>query len=196
MASPWATPEDLRLHLRLDAIDTDQATRLISEAQTLIRAELQQTVDAVDADEVTVVGNGRSILNLPEMPVTAVASLTLDGQVLEGGVGYRWNRHGTLTRLGEPTWRERLAACWPLDAEITVVYDHGYGTVPGIVKQVCLQAAARAWVSAVPVASESIGDYSVTYPRDSRTGTPISGQMLTDYEKTLLRPYALGNSSR
>ncbi|GGV80480.1 hypothetical protein [Streptomyces thermoviolaceus] len=196
MATPWATPEDLRLHLRLDTIDTAQAAALISAAETLIRAELQQTIDPVTDDELAMVGTGRRLLSLPEMPVTKVTSVTLDGQVLQEGTDYRWNRYGILTRLGEPTWRGRLAACWPLDADITVVYDHGYAPVPAVLKQVCLQVAARGWVSAVPVLSESIGDYSVTYPRDIRTGLPISGQTLTDYEKTLLQPYALGYSSR
>jgi hypothetical protein len=187
VADPWATPEDLRRHLRLDTIDTEQAAALISAAETLIRAELQQTIDAVTGDELELGGTGRRILTLPEMPVTAVTSVTEDGTLLVEGTDYRWNRYGILTRL---------AACWPLDADISVVYDHGYASIPAILKQVCLQVAARGWVSVVPVQSESIGDYSVTYARDIRTGAPITGQILTDYERTLLRPYALGYSSR
>lgn len=183
MADPWATPEELRLHLRLDTIDTAQAAALISAAETLIRAELQQTIDPVTGDELELVGNGRRVLNLPEMPVTAVTSVTEDGTLLEHGTDYRWNRYGILTRLG--------AGGWPLDAQVTVVYDHGYDQVPAVVKQVCLQLAGRAWPRpTTAVAAESLGDRSVTYDKE------YTGEALTAYERRLLTPYARGPESR
>ncbi|MFI7014147.1 hypothetical protein [Streptomyces sp. NPDC050164] len=190
MASPWATPEDLRLHLRLDAIDAAQAAAGLGEAEVIVRAALRQHIDAVAGDTVELVGNGRRLINLPEMPVTAVASVHLDGELLTNGTDYRWNRYGILTRLGEPTWRGRLAACWPLDAEVSVVYDHGYAQVPAAVKQVCIQLAGRAWVNPRSMASESIGDWSGTWDKTR------AGDALTDYETSLLEPYARGPESR
>lgn len=182
MASPWATPEELQAHLRLASIDATQAAAAIGAAEVIIRAELDQTVDEVLADQVTLVGNGRRVINLPEMPVTAVTSVTEDGELLVAGTDYRFNSYGVLTRLG---------GCWPIDAGIEVVYDHGENPVPDVVKQVCLQVAGRAWVRpTTAVTAESLGDRSVTYDKDR------SGQSLTDYEMRLLARYARGNESR
>ncbi|MFD5050872.1 hypothetical protein ACFWMH_10575 [Streptomyces tendae] len=182
MASPWATPEELRLHLKLPTIDADQAARKIAEAETTIRGALEQVIDAVVGDEVALVGNGRSIINLPEMPVTSVTSVTEDGTLLVKGTDYRVNRHGILTRL---------CGCWPIDVDVDVVYDHGYAEVPAIVKQVCLQVAGRGYVrTSTALAAESLGDRSVTYDKDR------TGENLSDYERRLLARYARGNESR
>ncbi|MGI5443388.1 hypothetical protein ACQEV4_40440 [Streptomyces shenzhenensis] len=191
MASPWATPEELRKHLRLPAIDEAAAAAAIAAAETIIRGELRQDIDAVTDDTALLVGNGRRLLNLPQMPVTAVASVHQDGVLLTHGTDYRWNRFGILTRLGEPLWRGRLAGCWPLDADVTVVYSHGYPVVPAAVKQVCLQLAGRAWVrTSTAVATESLGDRSIGYDKDR------TGEELTAYELRLLEPYARGPESR
>ncbi|MCP8707457.1 hypothetical protein [Streptomyces sp. AC04842] len=182
MAAPWATPDELRAHLRLATIDTDQAAAAIVAAERTIRAELQQDIDAVAADEVTLVGNGRSVINLPEMPVTAVASVREDGTPLTEGTDYRFNRYGVLTRL---------RGCWPIDVDVDVVYDHGYAVAPRAVKQVCLQVAGRAWARpSTAVSAESLGDRSVTYDKDR------TGESLTEYELRMLQPYARGNESR
>lgn len=182
MASPWALPEQLRLRLRLATIDEAQAADTIAGAEAIIRAALGQNIDEVLADELVIVGNGRRLLNLPEMPVTALASVTVDGVVLANRVDYRWNRYGNLTRL---------CGCWPLDEDVTVIYSHGYAVVPDAVAQVCLQLAARAWVAPKEaVAAESLGDYSVTYDKQR------TGQALTDFEMSLLARYACGPASR
>lgn len=182
MASPWATPEELRLRLRLAAIDSEQAAEVIAAAESVIRGELWQTIDAVAGDAVELVGNGRRVLLLPEMPVTDVVSVTVDGVALTAGQGCRWNRYGILTRLG---------GCWPLDSLVSVTYGHGYEPVPDVVKRVCLQVAGRAWVHATTaVASESLGDRSITYNKER------TGEALTGYEMRILAPYSRGPESR
>ncbi|WP_299542032.1 hypothetical protein [uncultured Streptomyces sp.] len=181
MADPWATPEDLRVHLRLDTIDPELAAAAISAAQTVVRGALRQHVDQVQDAVLHLVGTGRHIMNLPEMPVTGLASVTVDGTVLEAAA-YRWNRHGILRSLG---------GCWPLDADITVVCTHGWATVPDVVARVCVQVAGRAWVNPKEaVASESLGDYSVSYDKQR------TGQAVTDFEARILEPYARGPASR
>ncbi|MFF7365820.1 hypothetical protein [Streptomyces sp. NPDC008125] len=181
MAEPWASPEDLRILLRLDTIDQEQAAAAITAAQTVVRGGLRQHVDQVHDDVLHLVGNGYPVLNLPEMPVTGVASVTVDGTALEAA-GYRWNRHGILRRLG---------GRWPLDADIAVTCTHGYDPVPEVVARVTVQVAARAWVNPKEaVGSESLGDYSVSYDK-ARTG-----QALTEFEDRILEPYARGPASR
>ena len=178
MAEPWATPEELRLHLRLPVIDEGQAAVKIAEAESTVRGTLEQNIDAVTGDTIGLVGNGRRVINLPEMPVTLVSSVTVDADLLDAAV-WRVNRYGILTG-----W-------WPLDADITVVYDHGYAEVPEQVKAVCLQVAGRAYVHAhTSVAAESLGDRSVTYDKDR------TGQALTAHERQRLARYGRGPESR
>jgi hypothetical protein len=57
----------------------------------------------------------------------------------------------------------------------------GYTVYPGAVRGVCLGLAKRAWPNPSAVASESIGDYSVTYG-------PL-GAELTDREIRMLGYY-------
>ncbi|WP_228181987.1 hypothetical protein [Streptomyces anulatus] len=178
MADPWATPEELRLHLRLPVIDAEEAAVIIATAERTVRGDLEQTIDAVAGDVIGLVGNGRQVINLPEMPVTLVSSVTVDGTLLGTGA-WRANRYGILTGR------------WPLDADISVVYDHGYAVIPEQVKAVCLQVAGRAWVHArSAVAAESLGDRSVTYDKER------TGEALTAYELRRLARYARGPESR
>ncbi|MFE2936668.1 hypothetical protein [Streptomyces sp. NPDC059278] len=182
MASPWAAADDLRAYLRLDAIDEPAAEEVIKAAEMVIRGGLGQVIDQVQGDILHLVGTGHRVLNLPEMPVTAVTSVTVDDQALTKGVDYRWNRYGILTRLG---------ACWPLDADVEITYTHGYEPIPPLLVQVCLQVAGRAWVNPKEaVSSESLGDYSVSYDKQR------TGQALTEYETRILEPYARGPASR
>ncbi|GGR37959.1 hypothetical protein GCM10010497_46050 [Streptomyces cinereoruber] len=182
MAAPWATPEELRVHLGLPVIDEVRAAEKIAAAEVVIRGGIRQTVDAVGNDVLHLVGNGRRVINLPEMPVTAVLSVTVDGGLPLLSTGYRVNRHGILTAL---------SGVWPLDADVVVVYSHGYEVLPPLFKQVCLQVAGRAWVHAsTAVAAESLGDRSVTYDKER------TGEALTAYEERLLEPYARGPESR
>lgn len=182
MASPWASPDELRAHLRLTVIDEEQAAEKIAAAETIIRAELGQSIDAVVGAAVDLVGNGRRVINLPQRPVTAVASVTIDGHTPLISTEYRWTRYGILTRLG---------GCWPLDASITVLCDHGYAELPAPLHQVCLQVAGRAWVRpSTGLAADSLGDRSVTYDKDR------TGEALSDYELRLLAPYGRGPESR
>lgn len=180
MASPWATPEDLRVHLRLDSIDTADAEAALAAAEDVIRAGLGQSVDQALVDTVHLTGNGRTVLLLPEVPVTAVTSVTIDGTALDAD-GYRWNREGILTRL---------CGVWPLDADVQVVHDHGNEPIPAAVSRVCVQVAGRAWVNPQNVEAETMGDRSVTYSKSR------NGEELTAYEQTLLARYGSGYGSR
>ncbi|MCM2580449.1 hypothetical protein [Streptomyces meridianus] len=189
----WVTPEELRLHLRLDTIDQAVAAEVIEGAETVIRGELGQTIDPVSGDVAVLVGTGSTVLLLPEMPTSAVTTVTVDGgQPLTEGTDYRWNRYGILTRLAADSCPSGV---WETDTNVAVTYDHGYEVLPAFIKQVCKQLAGRSWASPRLVAAESIGDYSVTYAKDS-TGTPVSGQAVTEHERRMLTPFSRGERSR
>ena len=185
----WLTPEELRLHLRLDSIDEAIAAGVIEDAETLIRGELEQHIDPVPDDETVLVGTGSAVLVLPEMPTTAVTTVTVNGgQLLVEEQDYRWDRHGILTRA---------AGVWETGTNVTVVYDHGYAVLPPSIKRVCKQLAGRAYVTdpGRQLASESIGDWSGTYARDS-AGNTVSGQALTAHEVKQLGAFSRGCRSR
>ncbi|MCX4686767.1 hypothetical protein OG401_21040 [Kitasatospora purpeofusca] len=180
MSGPWASPEQLQRHLRLDAIDIDTAVQLLADAEDVIRAALGQTVDQVLGDTAELVGSGTTLLLLPELPVTAVTAVTIDGTTVPAS-GYRWNRHGALTRLD---------GVWPLDAVVRVTNDHGWSDLPTAFTRVCVQVAGRSWVNPAGVDAESLGDRSITYAKGR------SGEELTSYEEGLLARYSSGYNSR
>lgn len=121
---------------------------------------------------VVLAGTGDRLLRLPGLPVTAVASVKLDGEaitdwVLKRTLGGLWRACGWQARVcGEPS-------------EVEVVQTHGLPVVPAdLVDLVCRITAAilvayRAeaggtGLAAKDIRAERIGDYQVTYGDDGR----------------------------
>lgn len=181
MAS-FATPTDLGVLLDTTiAADDPRALLLLDLASAAIRATVGLTVDEVADETITIEGNGRNSIQLPEYPVTAIASISLDGTLLVEDDDYSWTSAGVLHRLpigGLRTWT----------GTIEIEYTHGYATgdIPAVLRLVCLQAAARAWINPEGYGSETIGRYSVTYAGGRDGGRTVS-VALTDDEVRLLR---------
>lgn len=144
-----------------DFVNTDVpegTARLLLE---LVTAEVQgytgQTISAVTGDVVTLLPVGETVLFLPELPVTAVATVVVDGTALVVTDDYMWTPAGVLTRRSN-NWGV-------IPSSVVVTYSHGYAEIPGDIKLVCLQAAARALENPSGAVSEQVdGDYAVTYP--------------------------------
>jgi hypothetical protein len=180
----FATPEDLRLLLRLPTIDEAAATLLLDLATSAVLAEIRQDVVQVVNDVVTLDGTGTTTLLLPQIPVTAVESVTERGLPLAVDADYTWSGAGVLTRL---------CGRWPTrPRSVQVVYTHGYpdGELPGILRTVTVQAAARVWVNPRQMTSESIGDWSGSF---GAAGTGPGRIDLTDWEKGLLAQLKASN---
>lgn len=114
-------PEDLASLLEQD-LDAYKAIMLVECATAVVQStcgQPPQRLVAVEADEVELVGLPGAWLDLPQRPVTAVASVDLDGDALTAGTGFKvfgsrlWRPTGWITTWGEPT-------------AVTVTYDHGY----------------------------------------------------------------------
>lgn len=118
---------------------------------------------------VTVEGVRSQWLRLPGPPITAVASVTLDGVVITD-----WRLRSSIL------WRE---LGWSPDTEpstVTVTYTHGLPELPAdIVDLVCRLATAalvalrsgaagEGLAATGTIRQESLGDYSVTYGADGR----------------------------
>lgn len=160
---PLATVADLTARgLTVDDSETAIVTVYLDVASTAVREAAGVPISEVTST-VVLEGDAGRWLTLPGPPISAVASVKLDGTVI---TDWRLRSH----RL----WR---AAGWtgcdgPSEAE--VVQTHGLATVPAdIVDLVCRMVAAAlvsyrsedggTGLAAGSITSERIGDYAVTY---------------------------------
>lgn len=123
MADQLATPVDLASLLETD-LDLYKATMLIECATSIVQEHAGgQRIVQVLGDTAELLGDTGSWLDLPQLPVSGVTSVTLDGvAVAEGRTCGCWNRPGT-SRL----WRDKGWATTPgVPSTVNVVYDHGY----------------------------------------------------------------------
>lgn len=150
----FATVAELADHLQTTIAagqPTTAAQQALDGASAAIRTYTHQTISAV-AGEVKTFTFSRSfgarrtytdLIFLPELPVTAVASVVVDGVTLVPNVDYTWDGATGILR--------RLNGWWDSGAPVTTVvvtYSHGYGAVPDDVKGVCLALAGRLYQSA------------------------------------------------
>jgi hypothetical protein len=128
MADMLAAPTDLANALQIDLADLNaDAAILLLEAATAVVQEAAggQRLIQVAGDSITILGTTDSWLDLPQRPVTAVTSVSLDGVALTAGAAgglpttYRrrgarlWRTGGWQTYVGEPS-------------DVAVVYTHGF----------------------------------------------------------------------
>lgn len=170
-----------RLGVTLTAGEQTDADNLLALASDLIRSETGQTIDLVEDDELTRRGSPGSRIRLPQRPVVDVTAVTLAGVAVSSDDWYvegdelvrsQWDagnqaHFGFGGSWGQPT------------QELVITYTHGYSTIPGVVKAVCLEMVVRAWVNPGTVLAETHGSESVTYQRSN-------GLLLTDDERRAL----------
>lgn len=169
MADQLATLQDLAdaLQIPLADLPTGTGTLLLECATAVVQiAAGGQRIVQVVGDTASLIGTTDSWLDLPQIPVTAVASVTLDGAALTVGIDAAQYKH-----LGNRLWRtDGWQTYVGRPSEVVSVNTHGYPA--GHQK---LQLGRWATLSLakgqVPnpgsVASESIDDYSVTFDKMS-----------------------------
>lgn len=119
-------------------------------------------------------GDGTDRLLLPAVPVTAVASVTVDGTSVTD-----WRLRGDAGIL------RRTAGCWPDWAEVVAVVDHGYDPIPEDVQQAVLDQARTVFTVQPGVQSVQAGGESVTYGAAAATG--VTAQWTEAVENYRLR---------
>jgi hypothetical protein len=152
------------LQIPLADLDTDVGTLLLECATAVVQdaAGGQRIVEVVD-DELELLGTSDSWLDLPQIPVTAVDSVTLDGEALTEGVtdtahfkrrGNRlWRTDGWQTYCGQPS-------------DVVVVCTHGFAAGSQdlqLARAAVLSLAKAGYANPSGVASESIDDYSINF---------------------------------
>lgn len=166
-------------NVSLDVGEAVQVERLLDIASsTLLASAYGQTISEATTEDLTLSPSG-GVVRFPQRPVTAVASVTYDGDALTEGDDYRWTEGGN----GQPAYLIRridgVDSYWADD--VVVTYTHGYATVPDqIVAAVVFMAAAMKQTAAdggVPVVSrsEQIDDYSESVRYAEAAGVTVPG---------------------
>ena len=121
-----------------------------------------QRIVEVVGDTATLVGTTDSWLDLPQRPVSAVTSVTLDGSAVAEGT-----TTGTYRRFGSRLWRDcGWATCYTEPSTVVVVYTHGYATGSQelqLARSAVLSLARGAYSNPTGISREAIDDYSVAY---------------------------------
>lgn len=188
MADQLATTSDLAnaLQMAVADLDSDVATLLLEASTSVVQeaAGGQRIVEVAD-DAISLIGLTGSWLDLPQIPVTAVSAVTLDGTALtagspgDAGTTYRrhgnrlWRTNGWQTYCGEPS-------------DVSVTCTHGYASGSQklqLGRAITLSLSKGMYVNPSGVASERIDDYAVSYTRavDEAAG------MLTDSMRVAIR---------
>jgi hypothetical protein len=167
-----ATLEDVEAVLGRDLTDGEflRVDRLLAMASKKVRTHTGQFFEVVENDLLELVPDAWGQVRLPQRPVTAVASVSVDGETMDAD-GYTWTAQGALSRTYGYWW-----------TPVTVTYTHGYDTIPDDVAQVVAELVVAQFATPPGgVRSETIGGYSVSY--GGSTGE------LTDVHKSVLVPY-------
>lgn len=185
----FASSADLAALLRrtFSAADTAAANLVLDAVTGAIKAHTGQTIEKVTGDVAKLRGTWARELELPQWPVLAVSGIKLNGYTVPTGTWllaankiYR----GNLPIFNGPDeWGGDLwITTWLGPAAIVeVTYDHGFETIPGNIKGLCLKAAARMFEGPDGATSETIGNYSY-----SRTEGVADSALLTEAEKAEL----------
>lgn len=146
-------------------VEDDQALLLLAACSDAARDWTGQFISPVAGDIVTLLGNGKEDITLPEWPVTDVAEVLElspgqaigDGTVLVVDEDYSVSTAGVLHRTDGAAWADGF--------RYQVTYDHGWDPIkPSTILAVCKMAAQVLSnpTASGPMQSETIGDYSYT----------------------------------
>lgn len=187
MADQLATVADLASYLQVtvDAAFTATATVLIECATTVVQECCGgQRIVQVVGDTLSVSGLTDSFLALPQIPVTAVSAVTLDGLALTLNTDYKlignrlWRRQGWQANYGWPWELEGIGSpwynyappslTWPFQepSSITLTYTHGFAAGAQELQHAraaVLSLAKGCYVNPSGATSEAIDDYHVSY---------------------------------
>ncbi len=180
MADQLVTASDLAKFLQttFDAGQSAAADLYLKAATAVVQGSARQRLVQVAGDAITLIGTTDSWITLPERPVTAVASVALDGTALVLDTDYK--------RYGARLWRSdgwQETAYEP--SIVAVTYTHGYADgaqALELARTYVMTLAAQVYTDPTSVTtSEAIDDYRVTYTQ------AMSRMILTPEATTALR---------
>jgi hypothetical protein len=173
-------------------LDASEQAALITAASAAVENHCRRTFAATAATEYHD-GRGLGRIWLRRRPITAIASVTVDGVALvatDGDFGYD-PATGELYR-GDGSGEPRHFPPFPHGRRnITVVYTAGYATVPADVKRATIQVVKTVSDQSrfsQTLQTEQLGDYRyVVNTTSQKSELPLSAQ-------ALLAPYVQGDA--
>jgi hypothetical protein len=178
-----ATVDEFEDWLKLATGALEGSTRaemLIDMASEAVRGHTGQMVTLVTDDAISLPGSGLRSIQLPQIPVVNITSVSIGGTLLTITDDWVHGGSGIL-------YRRPVDSVWVVgDGNVAVVYSHGYpeDDVPADIRGVVLAAAARAWANPTSLQSEGTATYQASYGKgDAFSGATIT--LLEDEKATL-----------
>lgn len=180
---PFITTTDLVNYLGRGGTADPGMVIAVDAACDICRDIAEQSFNA-GTSTVTLDGTGTDALLLPEFPVSAAGTVTVNGTAV---TDYVLNGNGTLIRrvADFEEWTCNTLT-WPEGRQnVTVTFEHGYADadMPRSVRMVALAVAARLVVQG-PAVQESVGGVSVRYGVNSTDLTTGELRILKKYRRT------------
>lgn len=179
------------LGISLTANEEDRATTLLALASGLIReAANGQTISLVTDDVYTRKGTTDQRILLPQRPVVAVSSVTLDGAALTADSDWYLDGDELVRRtatLVTPAVleAETLSAGFGYEWQtLEITYTHGFETIPNLVRTIALEAVVRAWVNPGRLIQQTVAGTETTF---APYADPPRGLLLTKTEIRAIR---------
>lgn len=140
-------------------VDEAKANEVIAAATAVVQEAAGQDLLFLADDVAEPEGDIAAELQLPQRPVTAVASVVLDGETLTEDTDF--------VRSGSKLWRAcGWQPCYPTPSKVVVTYSHGYQADDQrleLARSVCKVLAVPAYENVVAATSERVGDYAIAY---------------------------------
>lgn len=158
MPDPFISTQDLVDYLGRGGTADPGMVMAADAACDMVRTVAEQSFNQATST-VVLDGSGTDTLLLPDLPVTAAGTVTVNGGTI---TDYVLNDNGMLFR---GTAGVSQGPVWPLGRQnVSVTYDHGYAStdLPRDVRMVALSVASRLVVQGVAT-EESIGAVRVKY---------------------------------
>ena len=151
---------DLEAYLKrsLTPAETTQADLILPAASTVIREEAGQVFSRATTTVKLVINPFDEWVTLPQQPVVSVASVALNDSGLSGWTAINGRIYRACGWFPLAT-----GAVLPPPPILTVTYTHGYATIPADVKLTTVLLVNAAMTGEIPVRSEQVGDYSISY---------------------------------
>jgi hypothetical protein len=185
---PLATVADVQLlHGPFEDQELDKVARLLDMASGAVRRYCRQTLSFVPDDQVALLSNGTTFLELAERPVVAVLEVEVlttwaEGAWPEGA--FTWDSAGQMHRVDGLTWGHRYDV-------VMVTYSHGFDPVPadlsGLVAAKVAQTLAGNEANPGGLRSLQTGAMSETYSNAAGNVASLGAAALTEDERDYLR---------
>ena len=170
------TSQELATYLQVEGSPTDSMDLAVELGSGIVTGHVGQSFESASYTQLLPVAVGDYTVELPQRPVTAVASVTLPVAGLLDSDESMWLGVSAVVQLDV------------YESTATVAYTAGYAEIPNDVKAVALAVAARVYQNPVDARTEQIDDYSVTYAAGSGGG-------VNAVERRILRRYSMAAGS-